>query len=70
MKLEDWAVFNGRVAGRVFGNPRFKDGESIITSPIVDIDFQTMIVQTKTNTYSLGESRASRETIYAKYEDT
>jgi hypothetical protein len=72
VKLEDWAVVPGLnsgsyqalrpgnlLVGRAFGHQRIEKGKFIFTSPIVHVDAQQRIVETKNTCYSLGE--ASRE---------
>jgi hypothetical protein len=72
VKLEDWAVVPGPnsasyqalrpgnlLVGRAFGHQRIGTGKFIFTSPIVRVDTQHRIVETKNTRYSLGE--ASRE---------
>jgi hypothetical protein len=72
VKLEDWAVVESAntasyqpleagnlLVGRAFGHQRIKTGMFIFTSPIVGIDTQNKIVETRNTRYCLGE--ASRE---------
>ena len=72
VKLEDWAVVPGPnsgsyqalrpgnfLVGRAFGHQRIEKGKFIFTSPIVRVDPQQRIVETKNTSYLLGE--ASRE---------
>ena len=72
VKLEDWAVVPGPNAaeyqelrpgnllvGRAFGHQRIKTGMFIFTSPIVRVDAEKKIAETKNTAYCLGE--ASRE---------
>lgn len=72
VKLEDWAVVpsmhsgsyqalrpGNLLVGRAFGHRRFEKGRFIFTSPIVRVDVQNKIVETRNTRYSLGE--ASRE---------
>jgi hypothetical protein len=69
VKLEDWAVVPGLNAGsyqalrpgnllvgRAFGHQRIEKGKFIFTSPIVRVDTQQRIVETKNTLYSLGEA--------------
>jgi hypothetical protein len=69
VKLEDWAVVPGLnsgsyqalrpgnlLVGRAFGHQRIEKGKFIFTSPIVRIDAQQRIVETKNTCYSLGEA--------------
>src|ERR1700733_6838265 len=68
VKLEDWAVVESAntasyqplgpgnlLVGRAFGHQRIKTGMFIFTSPIVDIDAQNKIVETRNTCYCLGE---------------
>ena len=69
VKLEDWAVVPGPnsgsyqalrpgnlLVGRAFGHQRIEKGKFIFTSPIVRVDTQQRIVETKNTCYSLGEA--------------
>jgi hypothetical protein len=69
VKLEDWAVVpnlkNGKyqelrpgnlLVGRAFGHHRIKSGTFIFTSPIVGVDLQNNIAETKNTSYHLGEA--------------
>jgi len=69
VKLEDWAVVPGLetgryqelcpgnlLVGRAFGHHRIKSGTFIFTSPIVGVDQQNNIVETKNTSYHLGEA--------------
>ena len=69
VKLEDWAVVpsatvgsyrelqpGNLLVGRAFGHQRIKRGMFIFTSPIVRIDANNKIVETKNTCYSLGEA--------------
>lgn len=69
VRLEDWAVVpslkNGRyqqlspgnlLVGRAFGHHRIKSGSFIFTSPIVGVDLQNNIAETKNTSYQLGEA--------------
>ena len=69
VKLEDWAVVAGPnsgtyqalrpgnfLVGRAFGHQRIEKGKFIFTSPIVRVDPQERIVETKNTYYSLGEA--------------
>jgi hypothetical protein len=36
VRMENWAIYPGqRLSGRVYGHPRFFNGDGIITSPII-----------------------------------
>jgi hypothetical protein len=72
VKLEDWAVVESTntasyqplgpgslLVGRAFGHQRIKTGMFIFTSPIVGVDAQNKIAETRNTCYCLGE--ASRE---------
>ena len=69
VKLEDWAVVpelnsgsyqalrpGNLLVGRAFGHHRIEKGKFIFTSPIVRVDTQQGIVETKNTCYSLGEA--------------
>ena len=69
VKLEDWAVVQSLksgsyhalrpgnlLVGRAFGHQRIAKGKFIFTSPIVRVDTQQRIVETKNTVYSLGEA--------------
>jgi hypothetical protein len=69
VKLEDWAVVpapnsgsyqtlrpGNFLVGRAFGHQRIEKGKFIFTSPIVRVDPQRRIVETKNTCYSLGEA--------------
>jgi hypothetical protein len=71
-KLENWAVVpSGDIAtykklgagnllvGRVFGHPTIAEGSFIFSSPIVSIDADASIAETRNTAYVLGN--ASRE---------
>jgi hypothetical protein len=65
--IENWAVVRrgayaayqplkpGNVlTGRVFGHGRLPDAKSIFTSPIISIDLQERVVETRNTVYRLG----------------
>jgi hypothetical protein len=52
MRLENWQVDGDRVRGQVYGNPKFYEGEMVITSPIQSIDGHRL--KTLNSTYVLG----------------
>jgi hypothetical protein len=69
VKLEDWAVVPGLktgsyqelrpgnlLVGRAFGHHRVKTGTFIFTSPIVRVDPENNIAETKNTLYRLGEA--------------
>jgi len=69
VELEDWAVVptlkNGKyeelrpgnlLVGRAFGHRRIKSGTFIFTSPIVGVDLQNNIAETRNTSYHLGEA--------------
>ncbi len=69
VKLEDWAVVpqlnsgsyqtlrpGNLLVGRAFGHQRIEKGKFIFTSPIVRVDTQQRIVETRNTLYSLGEA--------------
>lgn len=69
VKLEDWAVVPGLnlgsyqalrpgnlLVGRAFGHQRIEKGKFIFTSPILRVDTQRRIVETRNTLYSLGEA--------------
>jgi hypothetical protein len=69
VKLEDWAVVpepnsgsyqalrpGNLLVGRAFGHQRIEKGKFIFTSPIVRVDTQQKVVETRNTLYSLGEA--------------
>jgi hypothetical protein len=69
VKLEDWAVVpevnagsyqalrpGNLLVGRAFGHQKIEKGKFIFTSPIVSVDAQQRIVETRNTLYSLGEA--------------
>jgi len=66
VKLEDWAVVPSRkyqelspgnlLVGRAFGHRRIKSGTFIFTSPIVGVDLQNKVAETRNTSYHLGEA--------------
>jgi hypothetical protein len=69
VKLEDWAVGpelnpgsyqalqpGNLLVGRAFGHQRIEKGKFIFTSPIVRVDPQQRVVETRNTLYSLGEA--------------
>jgi hypothetical protein len=71
-RLENWAVVESAnsasyqvlragslLAGKVFSHPRIGEGTFIFTSPIVGLDENSNVVETKNTSYCLGQ--ASRE---------
>jgi hypothetical protein len=72
VKLEDWAVVlnanpgsyqqlrpGNLLVGRAFGHQRIEPGMFVFTSPIVRVDAEHRIAETRNTAYHLGE--ASRE---------
>lgn len=60
-RLEHWKIqaqlypVQGYVlTGMVFGHPKCKDGEVVVTSPILSIDFRAKIAETKNSFYKLS----------------
>jgi hypothetical protein len=69
VRLEDWAVVpslntgnyqelcpGNLLVGRAFGHQRIKRGMFIFTSPIVRVDQENKIVETRNTSYCLGEA--------------
>jgi hypothetical protein len=69
VKLEDWAVVPSQktanyqelrpghlLVGRAFGHQRIAKGMLIFSSPIVRVDQENKIVETKNTSYCLGEA--------------
>jgi hypothetical protein len=68
VKLENWAVVRGLtmsyqelkpgslLVGKVFGHPKIQEASFIFTSPIVSIDTNKRVVETKNTAYCLGEA--------------
>lgn len=74
VKLEDWAVVAGEnrgtykqlrpgklLTGRAYGHPRVKIGMFVLSSPIVRVDAQHNIVETRNSSYQLGEASPDYE---------
>ena len=68
VKLEDWAVVpslnsgsyqalrpGNLLVGRAFGHQRIERGKFIFTSPIVRVDIENKLVETRNTRYLLGE---------------
>ncbi len=52
--LKNWTIWEGKIMGRVYGHDKFKNGETIVTTPIRTISFETHTVETMTGSiYSL-----------------
>ena len=75
VKLEDWAVVpelnsgtyqalrpGNLLVGRAFGHQRIEKGKFIFTSPIVRVDRQQRIVETRNTLYLLGEASQEYKT--------
>ena len=60
-KLENWSVAGNRLVGRVYGHPRYDEGEEVITSPIKEMNLQTGVAVTTSRTYDLGHSQVKEE---------
>jgi hypothetical protein len=71
VRLEGWAVVAGTnraayeklrpgnlLLGKAFGHQRIKTGMFIFTSPIVRVDFELGIAETRNTSYFLGEASA------------
>ena len=69
VKLEDWAVVpnlnsgsyqalrpGNLLVGRAFGHQRIEKGKFIFTSPIVRVDIENKLVETRNPRYLLGET--------------
>lgn len=69
VKLEDWAVIPSKntanyqelrpgclLVGRAFGHQRITKGMFIFSSPIVRVDQENKIVETRNTSYCLGEA--------------
>lgn len=69
-RLEDWTLLgNGSLHGKVYGNPRFEDGEYIITSLVQSLDLEGKKAQTRNTEYELGEPATHTDTYYAKEQE-
>jgi hypothetical protein len=68
VKIDDWAVVpnpntgsyqalrpGNLLVGRVFGHPRMSEGSFIFTSPVVSVDSDQRIVETRNTAYILGK---------------
>lgn len=62
-------MFNSRMRGQVYGNPRFRDGTWIITSPVKLVNLTDGIVATENSNYKLGEENKHFFTMFAQCED-
>jgi hypothetical protein len=73
--LENWAVVDSVVSrsyqelqpgkhltGRVFGHTNLPDANFIFTSPIIDVDSDQGVVQTRNTIYQLGEASEEYKT--------
>jgi hypothetical protein len=71
VRLESWAVVAGTkrgayeelrpgnlLLGTAFGHQRIKTGMVIFTSPIVHVDLEQKIAETRNTSYQLGEPSA------------
>jgi len=69
-KLDNWCIVNVcgslRAAGRVYGNPKFHDGEEIITSEVLEIDEGCAELETKNSVYILGEAASPKGNEYVQ----
>ena len=55
-RLEEWFVGpNDLLYGKVYNDSRFKDGEVIVTSRVVELDTKTGVAKTKNTNYILGK---------------
>lgn len=60
-RLENWHLrsngFDGetRLHGQVYGHPRFKDGDAVITSKLINKDWKNNLVETLNTIYTLGK---------------
>jgi hypothetical protein len=74
-KLENWAVVESAnvgsyqalqagnlLVGKVFNHPRIGAGTFIFSSPIVGLDTQAKIVETRNTSYRLGQASRDYET--------
>jgi hypothetical protein len=75
VRIEDWVVVPGPntgsfralspgtlLAGRVSGHPRIEEGSFIFTSPVVHVDVEHRVVETKNTAYMLGEMNPEYKT--------
>lgn len=54
-RLEDWFVGpHDLLYGKVYGHPKFKDGEAVVTSRVVTFDPATGTATTRNTNYLLG----------------
>ena len=66
-RLEDWTLLgSGSLHGKVYGNPRFEDGEYILTSQVQTLDLEGKKARTVNTEYELGEPAVHTDTYYAK----
>lgn len=74
VRIEDWAFVyrpnnfldlpelrGHRINGRVYGHPRFDDGEYVTTSPVMGIDSDENVVTYSGTRYQLGVVREEYE---------
>lgn len=67
VKMEDWAVVSSVMSGgyeeakpgnlllgKVFGHPRMADGAFVFSSPILSLDLNSGMVETRNTAYELG----------------
>lgn len=53
--LEQWYIRDGRLHGVVWGHPQLTDGDTIVTSDILSINFAAHVVYTQNTCYTLGQ---------------
>lgn len=53
--LEQWYIRDGRLHGIVWGHPQLTDGDTIVTSDIMDINYAAHVIYTQNTCYTLGQ---------------
>lgn len=73
MRLENWQIISlpfHHLIGDIYDDEkeRFKDGDTIRTSPLRSIDFAEGTATTRNNTYRLGKPQIEGTRMYPKKE--
>lgn len=69
MKLENWALAivhdnTFRLQGNVYGNPKFPDGNSVMTSEVESLTHNNEVVTLSGSVYELGEPDPLYEQLF------
>lgn len=63
-RLENWRFIQADlICGQVYDDPRFTDGEVIVTSRVASLDEKTGEATTKNTQYQLGKRADSSEGV-------